>query len=100
MTAGQLSRLAAALTFAIAAAPVRGAAPDSIAVSGDSISRGFNTGICDFSDHPERAWATGDDHGTSLCDAGPTGIFSHAERLECSAGATVLAFNDAISGDS
>jgi hypothetical protein len=100
---GRLAHLTAALAIACAASLAGGAgsaSAGSIAVSGDSISRGFNTGICDFGDHPERTWATGDDHGTNLCDGGPTGTFSHAERLECSAGATVPAFNVAISGDS
>ena len=41
---------------------------NSISVSGDSISRGYdaNTGSCNYGDNVSRSWATGDDHGTSF----------------------------------
>src|SRR5437773_2203290 len=72
----------------------------SIRGSGDSISRGYdaNTGSCNYGDNVSRSWATGDDHGTSFCSAGPTGTYSHAERLECAAGGNITNFNDARTG--
>ena len=69
----------------------------SMAVCGDSISVGFSTGGC-FTSNPERAWAAGIDHGTDWCAAGPTGTFSHAERLECEKGAALPTFNEAVPG--
>lgn len=84
------------------AAPRTAAQPlaESASVSGDSITRAFdaNTDFCTFSDNPERNWATGNDHGSALCSAGPDNTFSHAERLECEAGASIARFNDAKSG--
>src|SRR5438128_3918251 len=73
---------------------------DAISVSGDSISRGFNanTSSCNYGDNVSRSWATGDDHGTAYCSAGPTGTYSHAERLECAAGTDITNFNDARTG--
>ncbi|TMA53980.1 MAG: hypothetical protein E6J75_14590, partial [Deltaproteobacteria bacterium] len=73
---------------------------NSISVSGDSISRGFNanTSSCNYGDNVSRSWATGDDHGSSFCSPGPTGTYSHAERLECAAGGNITNFNDARSG--
>jgi len=73
---------------------------ESISVTGDSISRGFNanTGSCNYGDNPGRAWATGRDHGTNWCQAGGDGTFTHAERLECAKGAQVSIFNDSMSG--
>src|SRR5438094_2331660 len=73
---------------------------NSISVSGDSISRGYdaNTGSCNYGDNVSRSWATGDDHGTSFCSAGPTGTYSHAERLECAAGGNITNFHDARAG--
>jgi len=95
--------LAAALgLLVLAVAPsVRAAVlANSISVSGDSISRGFNanTSSCNYGDNVSRSWATGDDHGTSFCSAGPTGTYSHAERLECAAGGDITNFNDARTG--
>ena len=82
--------LAAALGLLLAAATATVHAAvlaNSISVSGDSISRGFNanTSSCNYGDNVSRSWATGDDHGSSFCSAGPTGTYSHAERLECAA---------------
>ena len=73
---------------------------NSISVSGDSIARGYdaNTSSCNYGDNVSRSWATGDDHGTSFCSAGPTGTYSHAERLECAAGGNITNFNDARTG--
>jgi cysteine-rich repeat protein len=78
-----------------AAAPLA----ESISVSGDSISRGFdaNTGSCNYADNVTRNWATGEDHGSNFCSAGGT-TFSHAERLECAKGGPVVNYNDAASG--
>src|SRR5437773_10849358 len=72
---------------------------DSISVSGDSISRGYdaNTSSCNYGDNVARNWATGDDHGTSYCGSGGV-TFSHAERLECAKGGDITNFNDAVSG--
>jgi hypothetical protein len=83
-----LARLAAAAPLA-----------ESMSVSGDSISRGFNanTGSCNYADNVSRSWATGNDHGGSFCSAG-AGAFSHGERLECAKGGAVSIFNDAASG--
>ena len=72
---------------------------ESVSVSGDSISRGFdaNTGDCNYDDNLSRNWATGWDHGSNFCSAGGT-TFSHAERLECAKGGPVVIYNDAASG--
>src|ERR1043165_3120245 len=72
---------------------------DSMSVSGDSISRGFdaNTGACNYGDNVSRNWATGDDHGSSFCSPGGT-TFSHAERLECAKNGNITNFNHAESG--
>jgi hypothetical protein len=72
---------------------------ESIDVSGDSISRGFdaNTGSCNYADNVSRNWATGEDHGSNFCSAGGV-TFSHAERLECAKGGFVSIYNDAASG--
>lgn len=96
--------IALALVIAtLALAPTRAAAglvADSISVSGDSISRAFNanTGNCNYGDNPARSWATGVDHGSNLCSAGGDGTYSHAERLECLKGASIVEFNDSVSG--
>jgi cysteine-rich repeat protein len=72
---------------------------DSMSVSGDSISRGFdaNTSACNYGDNVSRNWATGDDHGSNYCAAAGT-TFSHAERLECAKGGDITNFNHAASG--
>jgi cysteine-rich repeat protein len=91
----------AVLGLLLAAAPARSSLlADAVSVCGDSISRGFNanTGSCNYGDNVSRAWATGDDHGGSVCAAGGDGTFSHAERLECAKGGNVSVFNDAESG--
>ncbi len=73
---------------------------DSISVSGDSISRGFNANAaaCNYTDNVTRTWATGESHGTSFCSAGAEGTFSHAERLDCAKGDFITNFNDAQDG--
>jgi cysteine-rich repeat protein len=88
--------LVLALGTPAGAQPLAGAA----AVIGDSISRGFDadSSPCTYSDQPAHSFATGDDHDGRLCVAGPDGIFSQAERLECAAGDTIARFNDAESG--
>jgi cysteine-rich repeat protein len=103
--AGHRVRRALGTALAVAAVLVAGVAhattlAETISVSGDSISRGFdaNTSSCNYGDNVSRAWATGVDDGTSFCSAGPNGTFSHAERLQCAKGATVTVFNDAASG--
>jgi cysteine-rich repeat protein len=72
---------------------------DSMSVSGDSISRGFdaNTSSCNYGDNVSRNWATGDDHGSNFCGSGGV-TFSHAERLECAKGGNITNFNDSASG--
>jgi len=90
----------AALSVWLTAAPV-GAKMlvESMSVSGDSISRGFdaNDASCSYADEVVNNWATGNDH-TSVCTSGPNGIFSEAERLECAKGAAITIFNDSESG--
>jgi hypothetical protein len=83
------------------AAGTAAAAPlaESMSVSGDSISRGFDadTGSCNYADNVPRNWATGQDNGGNFCSAGGV-TFSHAERLECAKGGSILVYNDAASG--
>jgi lysophospholipase L1-like esterase len=56
-------RLAAAVWIAIFVAPVSAHAqatlPDSIASTGDSITRAFNTGLVPYTDAPRNSWSTG-----------------------------------------
>ena len=63
-SAAALGLLACAIARDVRAA----ALANSISVSGDSISRGYdaNTGSCNYGDNVSRSWATGDDHGTSF----------------------------------
>src|SRR5678816_3851453 len=89
------------LSIVCAASPSRGALlADSISVSGDSISRGFDadTSSCNYGDNVSRNWATGDNHGGNFCSFGSGGTFSAAERLECFKGGDVANFNHARSG--
>jgi cysteine-rich repeat protein len=90
-----------AVAILLAVARIAPAAPlaESISVSGDSISRGFdaNTSSCNYNDNVQRNWATGEDHGTNFCSSGGV-TFSHAERLECAANGPITIFNDAASG--
>src|SRR5438128_367196 len=92
----------AVLLSCVLRAPIGSAAlvADSISISGDSISRGYdaNTSLCNYGDNVTRVWATGDTHGSNFCSAGSEGTFSHAERLECAAGRDITVFNDAASG--
>jgi len=103
MGSARKRRFAATLALALAlraGGTYAGVLADTISVSGDSISRAFdaNTSSCNYGDNVTRAWATGDSHGTAFCSAGSEGTFSHAERLECAAGADITNFNDAASG--
>ena len=56
-------RLAAAVWVAILIAPVSARAqatlPDSMASTGDSITRAFNTGLLPYTDAPRNSWSTG-----------------------------------------
>jgi lysophospholipase L1-like esterase len=56
-------RLAAAAIVATLFAPASGAAqtvpPNSMAATGDSITRAFNTGLLPFTDAPRNSWSTG-----------------------------------------
>jgi hypothetical protein len=69
--------------------------PGSIAsmdVSGDSISKAFNgkgSFPCPNSDQEQYNWATSVTHGASLCGAGPEGVYSQAERIECLRGSMI-----------
>lgn len=96
-----ISAFVALGVFCAAVSPSRGALlADSISVSGDSISRGFdaNTSSCNYGDNVSRNWATGDNHGSTFCSAGSGGAFSAAEQLECFKGADITNFNHAASG--
>src|SRR5262245_5358816 len=66
----------------------------SINAMGDSFTKAFNgqsAPICTFTDQEQFNWATSDTHGSQLCAAGPDGVFSQAERIECRAGRDVVA---------
>ena len=72
---------------------------------GDSITTGFNAQSsfpCPNTDQEQYNWATSDTHGSALCAPGPDGVFSHAERIECTKGANIVAAspNSAESGAS
>jgi hypothetical protein len=72
-------------------------------VAGDSICKAYNGPgrfPCPFADQENFNWATSLTHGADLCGAGPEGVLSHAERLECSRGGNVVAAfpNHAASG--
>jgi lysophospholipase L1-like esterase len=80
----RLIGLAAGLSLVLAAVSIApaGAAsyPKSIAATGDSITRAFNTGWLPFTDNPRASWSTGTDDR----------VQSHYERL--------IALNPAIAG--
>ncbi len=66
----------------------------AIDVAGDSISKGFNAGNafpCSNADQESYNWLTSDTHGSSFCGAGSEGVFSIFERMECDAGANLIA---------
>jgi hypothetical protein len=69
--------------------------PGSIAtmdVSGDSISKAFNgkgSFPCPNHDQEQYNWATSDTNGLNFCTAGPDGVYSQAERIECLRGAVI-----------
>ena len=81
-------------------------APSSIQsmdVCGDSISKAFNgqsTFPCPNQDQEQYNWATSVTHGEELCTAGPEGVYSQAERIECLKRANIIALspNSAESG--
>jgi len=72
-----------------------GVDPGSIAtidVSGDSISKAFNgkgSFPCPNHDQEQYNWATSDTNGLSFCTAGPDGVYSQAERIECLRGSVI-----------
>lgn len=51
--------LAAALTYSAAAGAQATDYPDSMASTGDSITRAFNTGLLPYTDAPRNSWSTG-----------------------------------------
>jgi hypothetical protein len=69
--------------------------PGSIAtmdVAGDSISKAFNGRgkfPCPNHDQEQFNWATSDTNGPSFCSAGPEGVYSQAERIECARGSVI-----------
>jgi len=69
--------------------------PGSIAsmdVSGDSISKAFNgkgSFPCPNHDQEQYNWATSDTNGLAFCTAGPDGVYSQAERIECLRGSVI-----------
>jgi lysophospholipase L1-like esterase len=62
--------------------------PKTIAATGDSITRAYNTGWFPYIDYPAASWSTGSD----------TRVQSHRSRLQALSSGTVLAYNDASSG--
>lgn len=86
-------RLAAAAIVAAFVAPASGAAqtapPDSMAATGDSITRAFNTGLIPYTDAPRNSWSTGS----------RTYVWSHYRRI-LAVNWRILGrnFNDARSG--
>ena len=74
-------RLAAAVWVAIFAAPsfayAQATLPDSMASTGDSITRAFNTGFVPYTDAPRNSWSTGSradvrSHYRRILDANPS----------------------------
>jgi hypothetical protein len=68
----------------------------TVDVSGDSICKAFNgrgAFPCPNRDQEQFNWATSDTHGTDFCSAGPEGVYSHAERIECARGSAVVSAN-------
>jgi hypothetical protein len=69
--------------------------PGSIAsmdVSGDSISKAFNGRgqfPCANANQEQYNWATSDNNGLAFCTAGPGGVYSQAERIECLRGSVI-----------
>jgi lysophospholipase L1-like esterase len=89
---GRLALIAVAALVAVPSAladPARVGYPNSIASTGDSITRAFNTGFLPFFDAPANSWSTGSS-GT---------VNSHYRRI-LAANPLVHghAFNDAVSG--
>jgi lysophospholipase L1-like esterase len=86
-------RLAAAATatafVAASSAGAQTAVPDSMAATGDSITRAFNTGLIPFTDAPRNSWSTGS----------RTYVWSHYRRI-LAVNWRILGrnFNDARSG--
>ena len=75
----------------------------SMDVSGDSISKAFNGRgrfPCPNRDQEHFNWATSDTNGLNFCTAGPEGVYSQAERIECARGSEIAhaAPNHAESG--
>jgi lysophospholipase L1-like esterase len=86
-------RLAAAAVFAAlvagASATAQTGSPDSMAATGDSITRAFNTGLLPFTDAPRNSWSTGS----------RTYVWSHYRRI-LAVNPTIFGrnYNDARSG--
>lgn len=81
------------------------AAIASMDACGDSITTGFNAQSsfpCPNANQEQYSWATSDTSGAGACAPGPEGVFSHAERIKCLRGASIVsaAPNSAESGAS
>src|ERR1700712_3881340 len=64
--------------------------PSSMASTGDSITRGFNTGTVPFTDAPTNSWSTGTN----------AAVNSHYSRiLALNPGISGHSYNDAVTGD-
>lgn len=66
----------------------------SVDVTGDSITKGFNASSsfpCSNGDQETYNWLTSDTHGTTFCGAGSEGVFSLLERMECDTGTNIIA---------
>ncbi len=75
----------------------------SMDVCGDSISKAFNgsgSSPCSNREQEQFNWATSDTHGDSWCSAGPDGVYSHAERIECLKSENIVSItpNSAMNG--
>jgi hypothetical protein len=75
----------------------------SMDACGDSITTGFNAQSsfpCPNADQEQYNYATSDTSGGDACAPGPEGVFSHAERIKCLRGASIVSAspNSAESG--
>ena len=83
--AGGMLASAATITY-----PAKVGYPNSIASTGDSITRAFNDGLIPFTDAPQYSWSTGDKNAVN----------SHYSRiLAANALISGQTFNDAITGE-
>jgi lysophospholipase L1-like esterase len=85
---GLLLGLALVLSAVLPAHSQAVAFPRSMAATGDSITRAFNTGWLPYTDNPAASWSTGTD----------TRVTSHYARLRALSDRTIRTYNNARSG--